>query len=383
MTDADREFLRRAIRLAMNGRGGVEPNPMVGCIIVKNGQVIGQGYHRKVGESHAEPIALESCTESPEGATVYVTLEPCCHTNKKTPPCVPRLIAAKLARVVVGCVDPNPAVSGRGIAQLREAGIETIDADDPHCRQLIAPFIATMKFHRPYVTLKWAQSADGKVAGAGGRQIAISNAASQKLVHQLRARCDAVMIGIGTASNDNPRLTARGVKTARPLIRAVLDSDLRLSVDSHLAQSARDSRVIIYCSKEAADYSGTRTPLAALGVGIQPVSTQTPGRLDISQALKHLAGLGVTHLLVEPGPTLARSFIEQNLADRIWIFHSPKMISAPTAPAAIEVSWPPNGQLDVDGDLLSEHLNPGSPVFFADDRSADFELAQDSSQSSG
>ena len=138
MTDADRDFLRRAIRLAMNGRGIAEPNPTVGCLIVKDGRIIGQGYTQKFGGPHAEPIALDSCTESPDGATVYVTLEPCCHTNKKTPPCVPRLIAAKLARVVVGCVDPNPAVSGRGIAQLHEAGIETVDADDPHCRQLIA-----------------------------------------------------------------------------------------------------------------------------------------------------------------------------------------------------------------------------------------------------
>jgi len=205
--------------------------------------------------------------------------------------------------------------------------------------------------------------------------VAISNAASQKLVHQLRARCDAVMVGIGTASNDNPRLTARGVKAARPLIRAVLDSDLRLSVDSHLAQSARDGRVIVYCSKEAADYSGTRTPLAALGVEIHPLSQQTPGRLDISQALAHLAGLGVTHLLVEPGPTLARTFLEQNLADRLWIFRSPKKIVEPSAPSAAEVAWPAGGQLDLQGDLLTEYLNPRSPLFFADDHSADFQLA--------
>ena len=182
------------------------------------------------------------------------------------------------------------------------------------------------------------------------------------------------MVGIGTASIDNPRLTARGVKTARPLIRAVLDSDLRLSVDSHLAQSARDGRVIAYCSKEAAGYSGTRTPLAALGVEIHPISTQTPGRLDIGQALKHLAAQGVTHLLVEPGPTLAQSFIAENLVDRVWIFRSPNSIAQPTAPSAAEVTWPPIGQLKVDGDVLTEHLNNRSQVFFADDRSADFEL---------
>src|SRR5881227_3784592 len=143
--DIDQQFMHRAIRLAMNGRGRVEPNPMVGCVIVKDGHVIGGGYHQQFGHPHAEPNALASCIESPEGATAYVTLEPCCHTNKKTPPCVPQLIAAKIARVVVGCLDPNPEVNGKGIAMLRDAGIAVDRADEEiesESRQLIAPFIA-------------------------------------------------------------------------------------------------------------------------------------------------------------------------------------------------------------------------------------------------
>jgi diaminohydroxyphosphoribosylaminopyrimidine deaminase/5-amino-6-(5-phosphoribosylamino)uracil reductase len=327
MTAIDRQFLLRAIRLAMSGRGAVEPNPMVGCVVVKNSQVIGEGYHERFGGPHAEPNALAACKESPQGATAYVTLEPCCHTNKKTPPCTPKLIEAKLARVIVGCRDPNPAVSGRGIEQLRAAGIDAIDVDDPFCKQLIAPFFATLVHHRPYVTLKWAQSADGKVAGAGGKRVQIANAAAMRLVHELRARSDVILVGIGTARNDNPRLTARGAKTPRALIRMVLDSNLRLSVDSHLAQTARDSRVVVFCSKEAAEYSGTRAPLAALGVEIHPVSSDAPGRLDLQQILRAAGAMGVTHLLVEAGPTLAQSFVTQGAADRVWIFRSPRQMS--------------------------------------------------------
>ena len=380
MNAIDRQFMQRAIRLAMNGRGDVEPNPMVGCVIVKDSQIIGQGYHQHFGLPHAEPNALAACKQSPQSATAYVTLEPCCHTNKKTPPCVPRLIEAKLARVIVGCRDPNPAVSGRGMEQLRAAGIEVIDADDPSCKQLIAPFVASVIHHCPYVTLKWAQTADGKVAGAGGKRIQIADTASMRLVHELRARSDAILVGIGTAQNDNPRLTARGMKSARPLVRMILDSDLRLSVDSHLAQTARESSVVVFCSKEAAEYSGTRAPLAALGVQIHPLSSHAPGRLDLQQMLRAAGSMGVTNLIVEPGPTLASSFLRQGLADRIWVFRSLRAIDEPTAPSAADVPYPAVAQTDVQGDRLTEYLNPTGPVFFAAEPSADFALSAPNEQ---
>src|SRR4051812_19538020 len=156
----DEQHLRRAIRLAMNGRGRVEPNPMVGCVIVsKDGRVIGEGCHQQFGGPHAEPNALANCTESPQGATAYVTLEPCCHTNKKTPPCTPRLIEAKVGRVVIGCLDPNRQVDGKGVAMLRGAGIDvTWPCLEAEAKQLLAPFIARTRHERPYVTLKWAES---------------------------------------------------------------------------------------------------------------------------------------------------------------------------------------------------------------------------------
>src|SRR5215218_807797 len=176
MSETDEHYIRRAIRLAMHGRGRVEPNPMVGCVLLKNGRVIGEGFHEQFGGLHAEANALAACSESPAGATAYVTLEPCCHTNKKTPPCTPRLIEAKIARVVVGCLDPNPEVDGNGVAMLRAAGI-TVEQGPPEleaeCKQLIAPFIKRVLQRQPYVTMKWAESSDGKVAAAMGRRVRI------------------------------------------------------------------------------------------------------------------------------------------------------------------------------------------------------------------
>ena len=173
MRAADESFLRRAIRLAMNGRGAVEPNPMVGCVIVKEGRIIGEGFHGRYGGPHAEPTALSACSEDPRGATAYVTLEPCCHLDKQTPPCVPRLIEAGIARCVIGCLDPNPKVNGRGLSMLRDAGIDVVGPClEVECKQLIAPFIARSVLHRPYVTLKWAQNRRRQNRRAGRSAVA-------------------------------------------------------------------------------------------------------------------------------------------------------------------------------------------------------------------
>src|SRR5687768_2554687 len=242
--ELDVKMMRRAIRLAMNGRGRVEPNPMVGCVIVRDGRVIGEGFHEQFGGPHAEPAALAACTESPEGATAYVTLEPCCHTNKKTPPCTPALIAAKIARVVVGSVDPNPDVNGQGLDQLRAAGITvTQGVLEESAKQLLAPFIGRVVYDRPYVTLKWAETADGKVAGPGGERLQISNERCARVVHKLRAASDAVLVGINTVINDDPMLTPRDVPTTRRIIRAVLDARLRIPMSCKLVRTARQSRV--------------------------------------------------------------------------------------------------------------------------------------------
>src|SRR5829696_6363962 len=209
-SELDIAMMRRAVALAQRGRGRVEPNPMVGCVIVRDGRVIGEGFHEQFGAPHGEAAALAACAESPAGATAYVTLEPCCHTNKKTPPCVPALIEARLARVVVGSVDPNPDVNGQGLDQLRAAGIAvTQGVLEESTKQLLAPFIARVVYDRPYVTLKWAETADGKVAGPRGERLQISNPRSTRAVHALRAASDAILVGINTVINDDPLLTAR------------------------------------------------------------------------------------------------------------------------------------------------------------------------------
>lgn len=374
--------MQRAIRLAMNGRGKVEPNPMVGCVIVKNGQIIGEGYHQQFGAPHAEPNALANCTESPQGATAYVTLEPCCHTNKKTPPCVPRLIDAKLARVVVGTTDPNPHVDGQGLAQLREAGI-SVDAGvlETECKQLLAPFIAHTVEKRPYVTLKWAETADEKIAGNAGARLQITNVSSSHLVQQLRANCDGVMVGIATAKIDDPLLTARGVPRSRLRHRILLDSGLNLGLNTKLVTTALECPLTIFCSdsayREGRRLSDRITLFEQMGIVVKAVEDASNRGVSIPAVMTELHRMSLTHLLVEPGPTLATGFFKENLADRLWVFRSPNAINDPTAPAAAKIPdhFIPTGTLNLDGDILTEYLNPQSPVFFAPVPSADFVLA--------
>jgi diaminohydroxyphosphoribosylaminopyrimidine deaminase/5-amino-6-(5-phosphoribosylamino)uracil reductase len=389
--ERDAQFMRRAIRLAMNGRGRVEPNPMVGCVIVEGDRVIGAGFHQQFGGAHAEPNALASCTESPQGATAYVTLEPCCHTNKKTPPCVPRLIEAKLARVVIGCLDPNPDVDGKGVAMLRAAGIEVVPSSlQDAARQLIAPFVARTSLGRPYVTLKWAQSADGYVAGRlGGAPLRITNAASDRIVHELRSRCDAIAIGTNTVLNDDPLLTARGVERprARPLLRVVLSNSLKISPNARLIVTAREHPIVVYSSESSIGrHADTVRALRAAGaevVGLPVEGTSAvtgEGRFSFAAVLRDLHGRGVTHLLIEPGPTLARSMLARGQVDRIWVFRSTTQVGASDVMSAPQVDYPATGSIDLAGDTLTEYLNPASPAFFAAEPSADFVAAGDAGQ---
>lgn len=382
----DEALLRRAIGLAMLGRGAVEPNPMVGCVLARGGKAIGEGFHAAFGGPHAEPTALADCAAhgaTPAGATAYVTLEPCCHADKKTPPCAPRLIEARVARVVVGCLDPNPRVDGNGVAMLRAAGIEVVEAPPPlaaECRQLIAPFVALTEHRRPYVTLKWAQTADGHVAGPRGQPIRITSPEADAVVHALRGRCDAIAVGTNTVLNDDPLLTARGgAKTGRVLRRVILSNTLKIGVDARVVRSASaEGPVTVYCSEASAESQAASVEaLRSAGVEVVPLPTRNDGRFSFADALADLGVRQVSHLLVEPGPTLSRHLLARGQADRVWVFRSPKRLDLEPELAisrAPEVPYAAVARLRVGPDELVEYLNEQSNVFFAPVPSADFEL---------
>ncbi len=374
-SESDEEFMRRAIRLAMRGRGSVEPNPMVGCVIVKQGRVIGQGWHQQFGGPHAEPNALAA---------------------KKTPPCVPRLIEARLGRVVIGCIDPNPKVAGRGVAELKEAGLSVDTSNlEPQARQLIAPFLVRVVHRRPYVTLKWAESADGKVAGPGGVRRQISNARSTRIVHELRARSDVILTGIGTVLADDPLLTPRDVpipmvlgdpeyydpvpELERIQERVVLDSRLRLPHDSQLARTAAGKYPVrVFCSYRALTrtHPDDASALSGQEVVLEGMPTDENGQLSLDRVLRDMHP-SAANVVVEAGPKLVDSFLRLNLADRIWVFKSSEVIGEASAPDAPKVpsNYIMTGETDLDGDTLAEYLNPASPVYFAAEPSADFLLA--------
>lgn len=381
----DEFCMRRALDLAMKGRGKAEPNPLVGCVIARGGAVLSEGYHEQFGGPHAERNAIDRCKESMQEATAYVTLEPCCHIKKKTPPCVPAIIKAGISRVLVACIDPNPPVSGKGITLLRKAGIAVeTGLLESAARQLNAPFFARVLHSRPYITLKWAQSADGKVAGPNGARLQITSPEATKKVHQLRANCDAILVGINTILMDDPLLTVRDVepeRSRRPLIRAVADTHLRLPLDSKLIKTANEVPVIVYGGElEMANHSERAAALRSAGVQIVAIPTDRPESLSLSSILRDLYSREVTHLLVEGGPMLTQAFVDQRLADRVWSFHAPMIIDSSTAPAAAHAPDAAHApytivaERQIGPDRLVERLNEQSNVFFAAIPSADFKL---------
>ena len=370
----DEAFLRRAMELAVQGRGHVEPNPMVGCVIVaKNGSVVGEGYHKVFGEAHAEPNALAAAAADRKrvhGATVYVTLEPCCHEDKETPPCAPRLISAKVARVVIGCLDPNPKVNGEGVRQLKDAGIDVTvvaGALGDECKQLVAPFHALKVLGRPYVTLKWAVSRDGKVAGRMGRPVKISNNAAVAAVHVLRGRVDAIAVGTNTVRNDDPLLTARTVDPPRKPTRVVLSNRLAFPPEAKLFHTPRSAPTIIYTvSLAASGREGSKLRKAGVEVVGLPGHDDGRGgqRFAMEDVFADLAGRGMTHLLVEPGPKLAKELLARGQADRVWVLRG-KVDIGDDGMTAPRLDWPEVGRVALDGDVLGEFLNPASQAFFA------------------
>jgi diaminohydroxyphosphoribosylaminopyrimidine deaminase/5-amino-6-(5-phosphoribosylamino)uracil reductase len=313
--------MRRALALAARGEGETNPNPMVGCVIVRAGRIVGEGYHRRAGEAHAEVVALAQAGPRARGATLYVNLEPCSH-HGRTPPCAPRLVEAGLRRVVVAMRDPNPAVNGRGLALLRRAGLAVrLGVLKQAAQRLNERFARAAVLARPFVLLKAALTLDGRIATPRGESKWITSPAQRREARRLRRLHDAVLVGIGTALADDPLLLPQPA-VHRPFHRVVLDGRLRLPPSSRLARSARRAPVIVLCRQ--AD-PRRRRRLEALGVRVLR-GPQRGGRVSLAWALRTLRRLGIWSLMVEGGSEVLGAFLAEGLCDQVALFRAPLLM---------------------------------------------------------
>ena len=330
----DIEYMRRAIELAERGVGFTNPNPMVGAVIVKGGKVIGEGWHERCGEWHAERNAFKNCTVPAEGATMYVTLEPCCHYGK-TPPCTEAIIEHGIARVVVGMEDPNPLVAGKGIALLREAGIEVVcGVEEEALREQNRVFLKYISTKLPWVAMKTAMTLDGKIATRTGDSKWITGAEARAYVHELRHRFMAILVGIGMVVADDPllncRIEGRGV---RQPIRVVVDSNARLSLDSQLVKTAGEYRTIVAHTRFAPEERVKALREAGVEMSL---CKEKEGLVDVRNLLELLGQSGVDSILLEGGGSLNYTFLAEGLVDELYAFIAPKIVGGMNAKTPVE-----------------------------------------------
>ena len=323
----DEQWMRRALRLAEKGRGRTSPNPMVGAILLKGGRVVGEGYHAKAGEAHAEIVALQRAGEGARGAILYLNLEPCAHTGK-TPPCAPRVVQAGVKRVVVGMEDPNPLVKGKGIGILKSAGIDfEVGILKKECQRLNEAFCKYILKKEPFVILKAAVTLDGKIATRNGDSKWISGETSRRFVHKLRDQVDGVLVGIGTVLKDDPLLTAR-VRGGRDPCRIVLDSGLKISEEARVIGNPPSKAIIVVTELAPRDRIER---LEKRGVQILIVDSRD-GRVNLRSCLSRLGEMGIMSLLVEGGSRINGSFLDEGLIDKLFLFLCPKLIGDHQAP---------------------------------------------------
>lgn len=315
------KYMRRALVLARKGVGKTGPNPAVGCVIVRDGAIVGEGWHSKAGTPHAEVHALAAAGEMARDADVYVTLEPCSHFGK-TPPCADALIRAGVGRVYAGMIDPNPRVSGRGIEMLRAAGISaTLGILEDECWRVNEPFIKHVKTGLPFVVLKSALTMDGKSATAGGDARWITNERSRRYVHKLRSQYDAIMIGVGTAIADDPELTCR-IPGGRDPLRVVVDSMLRISPDAKLFHLQSKAKTLI---ATISDDKGKIAGIMERGADLI-FCREKDGRVDLQDLMSRLGRINVQSVLLEGGSTLAGEALRLGLVDKALLFYAPKLV---------------------------------------------------------
>ena len=329
----DQNYMLQAIQLAKQGEGWTNPNPMVGAVIVKNGRIIGKGYHKKCGELHAERNAIASLTESAEGATIYVTLEPCCHYGK-TPPCTEAIIEQKIKRVVIGSRDPNPKVSGKGIKMLQEAGIEVIeDFMREECDRLNPVFFHYITTKTPYVVMKYAMTLDGKIATKTGASKWITGEAARAEVQHMRHRYMGIMAGIGTVLADDPMLNVR-VEGWKSPIRILCDSGLRIPLDGQIVKSAGKYRTIVaYADSENTE--AKRKRLHEMGVETICCPDEN-NQVDLKELMKYLGEEGIDSILLEGGGTLNDSALRAGIVQEVQAFIAPKLFGGMNSKTPVE-----------------------------------------------
>jgi diaminohydroxyphosphoribosylaminopyrimidine deaminase/5-amino-6-(5-phosphoribosylamino)uracil reductase len=318
---ADERYMKRALQLARRGMGKVSPNPMVGAVIVRSDKIIAEGYHRRFGGDHAEIDALKRVQENVRGATLYVNLEPCCHWGK-TPPCVDALIEQGIKRVVIGTFDPHPLVNGKGAQILRDHSIKVIEGVlEQEARALNEVYFYYTQTGRPFITVKYAQSLDGRIATSQGNSRWISSEASRRLAHRLRAQHDAVMVGIGTVLADDPLLTVRAVKGRNPL-RIVLDSRLRTPRNSQVLQGEAKTLIV---TTDAHAKKKVNT-IQKQGKVVLSVQRDTKGRVELKTLIQVLAEWGISSILVEGGREVITSLLKGGLVNRMVIITAPLIV---------------------------------------------------------
>ena len=338
VTTAHQHFMTLALRLAAKGRGCTSPNPMVGALVVKNGRIVGRGYHQGPGQPHAEILALKQAGLRAHGATLYVTLEPCCHLLKRTPPCVPAVVQSGVRQVVVAMTDPNPMVKGRGIAALRRAGIKvTTGIAQEKAAQLNRAYLHWVTTGRPYVILKAGMTLDGKVATAQGESRWITGLRARQDAHRLRSQVDAVIVGVGTILHDDPTLTAR--LSDRPLkmasrqpLRVVLDSRLRTPPTATVCTKQDRAKTLIVTTTQAP--RSRRCPFEQAGVEVLSLSTKN-GRVSLQALMTTLGKRGVTSVLIEGGSNVNAGFLREKLVNHVVLYLAPTLMGGQDAVAVI------------------------------------------------
>ncbi|KAF0185810.1 MAG: diaminohydroxyphosphoribosylaminopyrimidine deaminase [Nitrospirae bacterium] len=311
-----------ALRLAARARGKTSPNPMVGAVLVKSGRIIAEDYHKKAGESHAEALAIQSAGTAARNATLYVTLEPCCHTDKRTPPCTKAIISAGIKKVVVAMEDPNPKVAGKGITELRDHGVEVIvGVAEQSAQRLNESYMKFIASRLPFVVLKAAMTLDGKIATPDGESKWITGEKARRCVHQLRSSVDAIVTAIGTVAADNPQLTAR-IRGGRNPMRVVLDPNLETPLSFHVCTVPPATLFVVreQARKLYADKAGL---LSARGI---EVISYSGDRLDLAWLMSLLGGRGITSVLIEGGSSLNASAFQAGIVDKVIFFVAPKII---------------------------------------------------------